>query len=137
MALKLFNDELDEPNAQLNILPNAELNVDPNFQQNTEPNVKINVKLLALKLAIKSDKISIANFNLFDFIETLDINTLNDLMEIALKYNRHDFVEFLIENYLDLVQFLTKDRLIKLFDLKQNVLMKLNIINFNIYIYLF
>ena len=86
--------------------------------------------LLALKLAIKSNKISIANFTLFDFIEKLEKEKLNDLMEMALKYNRPDFVEFLIENHLNLDEFLTAKRLINFFNSKQNVFMKLNFAKF-------
>lgn len=91
--------------------------------------------LLALKLAIKSNKISIANFTLFDFIEKLEKEKLNDLMEMALKYNRPDFVEFLIENHLNLDEFLTAKRLINFFNSKQNVFMKLNFAKFYYYLY--
>ena len=87
---------------------------------------KLNVKLWILaqrvkhyenlKLAISWNRIDIARELIFTGDESFRPGELNNLLELALILNKPDFVELLLENNINIVEFLTCRRLYYLYN---------------------
>lgn len=75
-----------------------------------------------LKLAIKWNQIEVARANIFTGLESFKENQLFDLLEIAIIENKPDFVELFIENNVDLVEFLTRRRLLFLYNFNKKLI---------------
>lgn len=72
-----------------------------------------------LKLALKWNREDIAKSDIFTGEEYFAPNELQTLMQLALIYNRPNFVELLLDNGLDLKSFLTVSRLQFLYNYQQ------------------
>ena len=69
-----------------------------------------------LKLAISWNRIDIAREFIFTGDETFKPGELNSLLEMALVLNKPDFVELLLENNVNIFEFLTNKRLYYLYN---------------------
>ena len=69
-----------------------------------------------LKLAISWNRIDIARELIFTGDESIKPDELNNLLEMALILNKPDFVELLLENNVNIVEFLTCRRLYYLYN---------------------
>lgn len=69
-----------------------------------------------MKLALQWNRSDIAKTDIFTGEEDFRQNQLAKLMEIALIQNKHEFVELMLENGLNLKTFLTVKRLVVLFN---------------------
>jgi hypothetical protein len=72
-----------------------------------------------LKLAITWNRYDIAKNDIFTGEENFHPKDLEDLMELALVENKPNFVELLLENGLNVKQFLTQRRLMFLYNSKK------------------
>ena len=70
-------------------------------------------------MAIKWNQIEFARSNIFTGAESFTKKEFFSLMELAMVENRHDFVDLLIENNIDLKNFLTQQRLLFLYNCDQ------------------
>ncbi len=71
-----------------------------------------------MKLALKWNIIEIAKSDIFTGEETFEKDELNKLMEMALIDDRPNFVELLIDNRINLSDFLSYKRLYFLYNLQ-------------------
>ena len=69
-----------------------------------------------LKLALQWNRGDIAKAEIFTGEEEFKSHELNSLMELALLENKPNFVELLLENGLNLKEFLTMKRLLFLYN---------------------
>jgi hypothetical protein len=67
-------------------------------------------------LTLYWNKVKIAENDIFNGHENFTIKQLQDVFEMALVRNNFEFVKLLIENKLDIDKFLTKERLVKLYE---------------------
>ena len=78
-----------------------------------------------LELALTWNKIDIASNDIFNGREEFTSKQLNRIMEMALVYDRPGFVELLLENKINLDDFLTPKRLFYLYNCINVSLIKL------------